>query len=133
MKDKSEAPKAGRGLKRWLPTALVLALTGGILLWLLLTAQRGAGYSPTRLESDNVSVEQAEVLNISYDTVEPDPYSPDGVEKGNQRALVRLLTGAHAGDTGEIYYMIGYFVGPKLQVGDKIAVLQILKELGVNV
>ena len=130
MKDKSEAPKAGRGLKRWLPTALVLALTGGILLWLLLTAQRGAGYSPTRLESDNVSVEQAEVLNISYDTVEPDPYSPDGVEKGNQRALVRLLTGTHAGDTGEIYYMIGYFVGPKLQVGDKIAVLQILKEEG---
>ena len=117
-------------LPAWLPTALVLALTGGILLWLLLTAQRGSGYDPTRLESDNVSVEQAEVLNISYDTVEPDPYSPDGVEKGNQRALVRLLTGTHAGDTGEIYYMIGYFVGPKLQVGDKIAVLQILKEEG---
>ena len=130
MNNTSKAPKAAKGLKRWLPTALVLALTGGILLWLLLTAQSGSGYDPTRLENDNVSVELAEVLNISYDTVEPDPYSPDGVEKGNQRALVRLSTGVHAGDTGEIYYMIGYFVGPKLQTGDKIAVLQILEEEG---
>ena len=75
-----------------------------------------------------MTVEQAEVLNISYDSVEPDLNSPDGVEKGNQRALVRLTSGVFAGTTRELYYMIGYFVGPKLAAGDRITVLQIRDE-----
>ena len=108
----------------WLPSLLILVCTGAILLVLFLRAQEGDVYNPTRLQSEFVTVEEAEVLNISYDTVAPDDYLPDEVEKGNQRALVRILSGPLAGETHELYYMIGYYVGPKLAAGDRIAVLQ---------
>lgn len=125
-----QAPPAAerRGVPRWLPSLLILLCTGVLFLILFFNAREGNIYNPSRLQSEFVTVEKAEVLNVSYDTVEPDPYSPDGVEKGNQRALVRLSTGAFAGQTRELYYMIGYFVGPKLAPGDAITVLQLRDE-----
>ena len=124
----ASAPERKRRLPAWLPPALILLVCGAILLYLFLSAREGEIYNPSRLQSEFVTVEQAEVLNISYDSVEPDLNSPDGVEKGNQRALVRLTSGVFAGTTRELYYMIGYFVGPKLAAGDRITVLQIRDE-----
>ncbi|MBR6120691.1 MAG: YibE/F family protein [Oscillospiraceae bacterium] len=125
-------PPAGaapeRRLSKRLPAALILLAAGAVLLWLFLTAREGKIYNPSRLQSEFVTVEEAEVLNISYDTVSVDRDSVDGVEKGNQRALVRLRSGLFAGETREIYYMIGAFAGPKLRVGDRIAVLQVRDE-----
>ena len=85
-------PEAKRGWKSWLPTLLVLAVCAAVFLYLLLWAGGEKVYGPSRLESDTVTVEKAEVLNLSYDTVEPDESTPDRVEKGNQRALIRILT-----------------------------------------
>ena len=116
------------GLRTWLPSALILAVSGAIFLALFFSAREGKIYNPTRLQTEYITVEKAEVLNVSKDTVEPDPYSPDHVEKGNQRALIRLNSGVFAGQTHELYYMIGYFVGPKLAAGDRITVLQIRDE-----
>ncbi|MBR4193900.1 MAG: YibE/F family protein [Oscillospiraceae bacterium] len=124
----ASAPERKRRLPAWLPPALILLVCSAILLYLFLSAREGEIYNPSRLQSEFVTVEQAEVLNISYDSVEPDLNSPDGVEKGNQRALVRLTSGVFAGTTRELYYMIGYFVGPKLAAGDRITVLQIRDE-----
>lgn len=121
-------PEAKRGWKSWLPTLLVLAVCAAVFLYLLLWAGGEKVYGPSRLESDTVTVEKAEVLNLSYDTVEPDESTPDRVEKGNQRALIRILTGEHAGQTAELYFMVGYFAGPKLAAGDSITVLQIVDE-----
>ena len=122
-------PEARKGgLAAWLPSALILAVTGVLFLILFFHARQGKIYNPTRLQTEFITVETAEVLNISKDTVEPDRDSPDGVEKGNQRALIRLSSGVFAGQTRELYYMIGYFVGPKLQAGDRITVLQIRDE-----
>ncbi len=133
MKTKRAAAPAepGQGRKflpTWLPPLLILFCTGILFLILFCRARDGKIYNPTLLQDEFHTVEKAEVLNISYDTVEPDPYSPDGVEKGNQRALIRLTTGEFAGQTQEMYYMIGYFVGPKLAPGDSITVLQIRDE-----
>ena len=127
-KQTSAAPGEPRKLPAWLPTLLILAVTGAVFLLLFFSAREGNIYNPSRLQGEFVTVEKAEVLNISYDSVEPDPYSPDAVEKGNQRALIRLSTGLYAGQTHELYYMIGYFAGPKLAAGDKITVLQIRSE-----
>ena len=118
--------KQRRSVRAWLPAALILALTGAIFLYLLLTAGQGTVFNPSRLESDTVTVERAEVLNLSYDTVQADETTPDRVEKGSQRALVRLLSGSLAGQTAELSCMVGYFVGPKLALGDRITVLQIV-------
>lgn len=117
-----------KALPAWLPALLILACTGVLFLILFLNAREGNIYNPSRLQSEFVTVEKAEVLNVSYDSVEPDPYSPDAVEKGNQRALIRLTSGEFAGQTQELYYMIGYFAGPKLRVGDAITVLQLRDE-----
>ena len=127
MKKTLSADRAGR-LPPWLPAALILLVTGVLFLILFFTARQGKIYNPSLLETESVTVEKAEVLNISYDSVEPDPASPDGAEKGNQRALIRLSTGAFAGQTHELYYMIGYFAGPKLAAGDHITVLQLRNE-----
>ncbi len=126
--EQSSASKERRGIPGWLPALLILLCTGVLFLVLFFNAQEGKIYNPSRLQSEFVTVEKAEVLNVSYDTVEPDHYSPDAVEKGNQRALIRLTTGEFAGQTQELYYMIGYFVGPKLAAGDDITVLQIRDE-----
>ena len=121
-----QAPKdARRTLPGWLPALLILAATGALFLFLFFSAREGKIYNPTRLLDEYTTVEKAEVLNISFDSVEPDLSSPDRVEKGNQRALIRLTTGLYRGQTRELYYMIGYFAGPKLAVGDHITVLQI--------
>lgn len=117
-----------KDLPAWLPALLILVCTGVLFLILFLNAREGNIYNPSRLQSEFVTVEKAEVLNVSYDSVEPDPYSPDAVEKGNQRALIRLTSGEFAGQTRELYYMIGYFAGPKLRVGDAITVLQLRDE-----
>ena len=126
MKKSSSAPlpEQPRRLPTWLPAALILLCCGVLFLSLFFNAREGKIYNPVRLQSEFVTVETAEVLNISRDTVEPDPDSPDGVEKGSQRALIRLKSGVFAGETYELDYMIGYFVGPKLAAGDQIAVLQ---------
>ena len=128
--DKKEtAPlNEGRRVPAWLPALLILAATGLLFLILFFNAREGKIYNPSRLQTEFVTVEKAEVLNISSDTVEIDPYLPEPVEKGNQRALIRLTTGLYAGETHEIYYMIGYFVGPKLAAGDRITVLQVRDE-----
>ena len=117
-----------KGVPPWLPSLLILVCTGVLFLILFFNAQEGNIYNPSRLQSEYVTVEKAEVLNVSFDSVEPDPYSPDAVEKGNQRALIRLTSGEFAGQTRELYYMIGYFVGPRLAAGDAITVLQIRDE-----
>ncbi len=117
-----------RSVPAWLPSLLILLCTGVLFLILFFNAREGKIYNPILLQDEYHTVEKAEVLNISYDTVEPDPYSADGVEKGNQRALVRLRSGEFAGQTQEMYYMIGYFAGPKLAPGDAITVLQIRDE-----
>ena len=114
-----------KGVPGWLPSLLILICTGILFLILFFNAREGKIYNPSRLQSEYVTVEKAEVLNVSFDSVEPDPYSPDAVEKGNQRALIRLTSGEFAGQTRELYYMIGYFVGPKLAAGDHITVLQL--------
>ena len=117
-----------KGVPGWLPSLLILICTGVLFLILFFNAREGKIYNPSRLQSEYVTVEKAEVLNVSFDSVEPDPYSPDAVEKGNQRALIRLTSGEFAGQTQELYYMIGYFVGPKLAAGDHITVLQLRDE-----
>ena len=117
-----------KGVPGWLPSLLILICTGVLFLILFFNAREGKIYNPSRLQSEYVTVEKAEVLNVSFDSVEPDPYSPDAVEKGNQRALIRLTSGEFAGQTRELYYMIGYFVGPKLAAGDHITVLQLRDE-----
>ena len=117
-----------KGVPGWLPSLLILICTGVLFLILFFNAREGKIYNPSRLQSEYVTVEKAEVLNVSFDSVEPDPYSPDAVEKGNQRALIRLTSGEFAGQTRELYYMIGYFVGPKLAAGDRITVLQLRDE-----
>ena len=130
-KQSSPAPAAlpeQRRLSVWLPAALLLAALGAVFLYLFFTAREGKIYNPFLLQNEYTTVEAAEVLNISYDTVDRDRDSVDGIERGNQRALVRLTSGAYAGQTREIYFMVGAFVGPKLAAGDRIAVLQVLDQ-----
>ena len=133
MKAKKSGPQippapVRKGVPGWLPSLLILICTGVLFLILFFNAREGKIYNPSRLQSEYVTVEKAEVLNVSFDSVELDPYSPDAVEKGNQRALIRLTSGEFAGQTRELYYMIGYFVGPKLAAGDHITVLQLRDE-----
>ena len=128
MKKETEARLKQARIPAWLPALLILAATGVLFLILFFSAREGKIYNPSRLQTEFVTVEKAEVLNVSLDTVEVDPYLPEPVEKGNQRALIRLNSGPFAGETHELYYMIGYFVGPKLAAGDHIMVLQIRDE-----
>ena len=128
MKKETEARLKQSRIPAWLPALLILAATGVLFLILFFSAREGKIYNPSRLQTEFVTVEKAEVLNVSLDTVEVDPYLPEPVEKGNQRALIRLNSGPFAGETHELYYMIGYFVGPKLAAGDHIMVLQIRDE-----
>ncbi len=128
MKKETEARLKQSQIHAWLPALLILAVTGALFLILFFSAREGKIYNPSRLQTEFVTVEKAEVLNISQDTVELDPYLPEPVEKGNQRALIRLTSGLYAGETHELYYMIGYFVGPKLAAGDHIMVLQVRDE-----
>ena len=128
MKKETEARLKQSRIPAWLPALLILAATGALFLILFFSAREGKIYNPSRLQTEFVTVEKAEVLNVSLDTVEVDPYLPEPVEKGNQRALIRLNSGPFAGETHELYYMIGYFVGPKLAAGDHIMVLQIRDE-----
>ena len=128
MKKVTEAGGKQSRIPAWLPALLILAATGALFLILFFSAREGKIYNPSRLQTEFVTVEKAEVLNVSLDTVEVDPYLPEPVEKGNQRALIRLNSGPFAGETHELYYMIGYFVGPKLAAGDHIMVLQIRDE-----
>ena len=123
-----DAASKRQGVPGWMLSLLLLLGMGIVLLVLFFHAQKGNIYNPSRLQSEFVTVEKAEVLNVSSDTVEAEPDSPDGVEKGNQRVLVRLNSGVFAGQTWEIYFMVGYFVGPKLAAGDAITVLQIRDE-----
>ena len=128
MKKVTEAGGKQARIPAWLPALLILAATGALFLILFFSAREGKIYNPSRLQTEFVTVEKAEVLNVSLDTVEVDPSLPEPVEKGNQRALIRLNSGPFAGETHELYYMIGYFVGPKLAAGDHIMVLQIRDE-----
>ncbi len=132
MKKSEKQAHAGlsrqRGAAGWLPALLILLVCGVLFMILFFKAREGKIYNPSLLQDEFHTVEKAEVLNVSYDTVELDPYSPDAVEKGNQRVLIRLSSGDFAGETHELYFMVGYFVGPKLAVGDKITVFQIRDE-----
>ena len=129
---KSAAPK--RGLKdwfrkNWLALALLLVCTAVFAL-LLVRANRGRIFnekSPEEYETEDtvVTVERAEVLNISKDTVQPNRDNPDQRASGMQTLLVRLLTGEYEGQTMEIEkHFVGVYTNERIAVGDEITVLQ---------
>ena len=129
---RSPAPEAKTGFpaqigewlrRNWLAAA-IFAVCAGIFIVLLLQAGRGRVFNPQLMETDTVSVEQAQVINISEDTVTVNRDNPDGRATGNQRVLIRLLSGSHAGETHELYYMVGLYVGTRVSEGDKITVFQ---------
>ena len=137
MKKNKPAPKApvsapkpplGRRSLGWLRgnwLALVILAVCSVLFGILLVnAREGRIYNPQLMETETMTVEKAEVLNISKDTVEVSRDNPDGKGTGNQRVLIRLLTGAHAGETHELYYMVGLYVGTRVSEGDRITVFQ---------
>ena len=118
---KETAGFAGR-LRRFGPPCLILLICLGVFLYLLLTANRNVPfYAGGREEGEyrteqgtiRVTVERAEVVNISKDTVEPNPYSPDRRASGTQVLLVRLKSGSHAGQT--VPLSNPHFVGSVLQ------------------
>ena len=131
---KETAGFAGR-LRRFGPPCLILLICLGVFLYLLLTANRNVPfYAGGREEGEyrteqgtiRVTVERAEVVNISKDTVEPNPYSPDRRASGTQVLLVRLKSGSHAGQTVPLSnpHFVGMYTGEKVSEGDRISVLQ---------
>ena len=123
-------------LRRSWPSIVILAITFGIFVYLFETANQGRIFKneiarEERTEVQNgetlvTTVERAKVVNISKDTVTVDRDNPDGREKGNQRLLVRLLSGAHKGEVRELSYevMVGIYTNEKVRENDEITVLQ---------
>lgn len=142
MKEKKAAPvKAAQprgflqALRRSVPAIILLLVCLGVFLYLLITANRNVPfYAGSREEGEyrsggntiRVSVERAEVVNISKDTVSPNPNSPDGRESGSQLLLVRLKSGTHAGETLPLSnpHFVGIYTSEKVSEGDSISVLQ---------
>ena len=131
---KETAGFAGR-LRRFGPPCLILLICLGVFLYLLLTANRNVPYYAGGREEGEyqtadgtirVTVERAEVVNISKDNVESNPYSPDRRESGTQVLLVRLKSGSHAGQTVPLSnpHFVGMYTGEKVSEGDRISVLQ---------
>ena len=108
--------------RRWLPTLLALLICAGIFAALLLTAGRGRVHEPQSTVLERITYEKAEVVNISVDTVQPNPDNPDGLETGKQQMLIRLLSGPHAGELYELTLYVATFQGPKLAEGDTLTV-----------
>lgn len=134
----AEAARPGglRGFLRrsWLAIC-ILAVCLGALAALLITANRGVPYYEGGREEGEyrsaegtvrVSVERAEVVNISRDTVSPNPRNPDHRESGQQTLLVRMKTGTRKGETLPLSndHFVGVYTSEKVRVGDEISVLQ---------
>ena len=115
--------------RNWLAAA-VFAVCAVIFGILLVRAGEGRVFNPQVMESETLTVEKAEVVNISSDTVTVNRDNPDGRATGNQRILIRLLTGTHAGEVHELYYMVGLYVGTRVSEGDRITVFQQVDETG---
>ena len=139
MKQKKPAPvrqrpAPGAWLRRNLPALLILAVCVGLFAWLFVTANQGRIFNAQKAEETaytdadghtvSVTVETAEVINISRDTLAVDRNNPDGLETGNQLLLVRLTSGTHAGQAVEVQTFVGFYTGERLAVGDPITVLQ---------
>ena len=85
-------------------------------------ASREEGQRTVNGEAVQVTVERAKVINLSKDTVNPDPMNPDGKEKGTQRALIELRSGPHAGERFELDVMPGWYTDDKLEIGSLITI-----------
>ena len=119
-------------LRRSWPAILILVLTTGVFLYLFFTANQGRifrnessreeGRRTVNGETVQVTVERAKVINLSKDTVNPDPMNPDGKEKGTQRALIELRSGPHAGERFELDVMPGWYTDDKLEIGSLITI-----------
>lgn len=138
--DRNETPEVreplGRRFGGWLrrswPAILILLVTTGVFLYLFFTANRGRifknavdreeGERTANGETVVTTVEKAKVLNISKDTVNPDPMNPDGKEKGTQRALIEMTSGSHKGQRFELDVMPGWYTDDKLEEGSAITV-----------
>lgn len=132
--EKEKPGFAGRLQRLW-PPLLILLICLGVFLYLLLRANRNVPYyAGSREEGEyqtaegtiRVTVERAEVVNISRDTVEPNPGSPDRRESGSQVLLVRLKSGSHSGQTVPLSnpHFVGIYTSEKVSEGDGISVLQ---------
>ncbi len=145
MKNKSplagekKAPAERIGFRAWLrrgwPALVILAVCLGVFFHLLHSANQNVpSYAGSREEGEyedetgriRVSVEKAEVVNISRDTVSTNRDQPDGKPNGSQTLLVRLRTGTHAGETLPLSHphFVGVYTGEPAAVGDVITVLQ---------
>ena len=131
----AEKPGLAARLRQGWPAIAVLFVCLGVFLYLLLTANRDVPYYAAGREEGEyqtaegtvrVSVERAEVVNISRDTVSPNPGSPDGRESGSQTLLVRMKSGSHSGETLPLSnpHFVGIYTSEKVAVGDGISVLQ---------
>ena len=119
-------------LRRSWPAILILILTTGVFFYLFFTANQGRifrneasreeGQRTVNGETVQVTVERAKVINLSKDTVNPDPMNPDGKEKGTQRALIELRSGPHAGERFELDVMPGWYTDDKLELGSLITI-----------
>ena len=119
-------------LRRSWPAILILLVTAGIFFYLFFNANQGRifrrdaereeGERTANGETLSVTVERATVINLSKDTVNPDPMNPDGKEKGSQRALIELQSGSHKGERYELDVMPGWYTDDKLEVGSRITV-----------
>lgn len=128
-------PAPGSGwLRRNLAALVILAVCVGLFAWLFVSANQGRIFNAQKAEetaytdadgrSVAVTVERAEVINVSKDTLAVNRNNPDGLETGNQILLVRLTTGTHAGETAEVQTFVGFYTGERLAVGDPVTVLQ---------
>ncbi len=145
MKEKQPKPqpaapgKAPRSLRAFLRrnwrSICILAVCLSVLAVLLVRANHGVSYYDggreegeyqTQTGTVRISVERAEVVNISRDTVAPNPGNPDHRESGQQTLLVRMKTGTRKGETLPLSndHFVGVYTSEKVRLGDEITVLQ---------
>ena len=128
IKRKNSGKTPDRALKepflfrKWLRgnwiSLVVLAVAAVVFSVLLVTANQGVT-SKSEL-TDGTYLEEAEVINVSRDTVSPDRYKLEENELGTQLLLVRIKTGLFAGETVEVKNNIEVFSGTQLKTGDRI-------------
>ena len=116
--------------KKWIPTAIVLALAAVVFVILFAVSHKGRIYQAQSTELARLTYEQAEVLNVSQSNLSVDRSLPDGIVTGTQTILIRILTGDFAGQTLEIKNYVTPFDSLPLEVGDKISIYQNTDEDG---
>ncbi len=119
--------KAGRtpswGRRHWL-TLAVLAVSVLVFVTALVLANQGRTHQAQSTALARVSYEQAMVVNVSAQQVGTDQNAVDPIETGTQEVLLRLTTGAFAGQTVSMKNYISTFNGLRLKDGDRITVYQ---------